>query len=60
MNSLYDYIIESIFDDNIQMDKIDSNSFDHLFNNKDWYIGKDNKTIFSNSISCLVAISASR
>ena len=47
MNSLYDYIIESIFDDNIQMDKIDSNSFDHLFNNKDWYIGKDNKTIFN-------------
>lgn len=47
MTNLYDYMIESIFDNEIQMDKIDSNSFDQLFNDRAWYIGKDNKTIFN-------------
>jgi hypothetical protein len=47
MIDLYKYITESIFDDDKQIDNIDTSAWDMLFKkHSGWYVGKDNKTIF--------------
>lgn len=47
MIDLYKYITETIFDDDKQIDSINTNAWKKLFaDHSSWYIGKDNKTIF--------------